>query len=143
VSSEWRSKGFCYGDDYFDDVDMLPSHEPAKSFTAQSMCKGCPVFKECAIETIRLRDVGVVKAGKALGYGNKALSQYNELRVELGLPTVRVSDKFNPDLWPRDCRHCDRSMRPKGQQELLWPNTIEARSHDLCMECHNRAEKSA
>lgn len=137
---DWRFSAKCHGDDLKDWVpQVLPQEEPLRSIKAKAKCSGCPVFKECALETLRMRDLDVIRAGQALREtpGFPLYEQYNKIRDSLGKPRpdVDVYRLAKNAVWPRECVDCARTMRPFWGKEDQWPETVVAHSKERCAAC--------
>lgn len=136
----WRFSAKCHGDDLKAWVPhALPQAEPLRAMTAKAMCSGCPVFKECAKETLRMRDTDVIRAGQALREtaGYPLYEQYNKIRDALGQPRPDVDVYRVPKnaIWPRECLDCARTMRPTWGKEEQWPETVVSHSKIRCAAC--------
>lgn len=112
--------------------DMEEPTEAQRELKAMSMCSGCPVFTKCGEETLRMRDHGVVRYGKALvtdSNGPELCLQYDDIRRALGKPHGAPFDL-------RECRVCGNTMSEKN-----FPGTVVAHSKLLCINCYNQRVK--
>jgi hypothetical protein len=132
-SSAWQTQCKGYGDETVGWIteEMEQPQSKTRNLVAMAKCSGCPVFDTCAFETLRMRDHGVIRAGKALNsdsHSAELTQQYDDLRKHLGKP--------NGDLSLRECRVCGETISSNN-----YPNTKQAHSLILCVDCYHQRVK--
>lgn len=80
LADGWRAEAQCVGADPARYVLDEPPHylppNAVRQRTAEALCEGCPVARECAYEALLKEDVGVVRGGVWLGA--KQAAQHRE-----------------------------------------------------------------
>lgn len=149
---DWRWKAKCHGDNPKDwETQFIDAWgEEARELKAQSMCSGCPVWRECGEEVVnRTFDTGVVRCFQALDSqagGRRVRHQYNKIRTLLGIPEVIVDKEVDEErlkeLWPRPCGTCGQMMRPRETKfPEDFPDTVRSYTRKICKDCYIRSLK--
>lgn len=144
---QWRERAKCKGDPMqkWETQHLDAWGEDARELKAQSMCSGCPVWRECGAEVVnKTFDTGVVRCFQALDAaagGRRVRHQYNKIRIMLGIPEVPVEKEVDEDklkeLWPRPCGTCGESMRPRDTKYPEdFPNTVKSYTRSICKDCY-------
>jgi hypothetical protein len=141
---DWREQAKCHGEDLRDWVtELMPSKNPrVRRLAAVGKCSGCPVFERCGLEVLQNKEHGVIQAGEALDgvMGEVLYEQYDRIRERLGLPRVldHEADSEPITSWPRACKTCGHSMRPRTESEIVWPNTVPSHTKSMCRACYKK-----
>lgn len=150
MNRDWRQDAKCRGSDdprwINPSAIKVPRHADAmewRDMIARSMCSGCPVMKECMIETVEEADIDQVKAGRSLWVVEwKARDQHNEMREILGLPTLRTNVDSLKERYPQPCSVCEHPIRIYPMSRTDYPGTrLGTVTNNLCYLCEAKSKE--
>lgn len=164
-SADWRDRALCRNRDpelYDCDSPAARRHcqlllpPPRKESTAsiegvpnnqrqryaETMCFGCPVKRECAMNARETGDTGIIRGGLWLGQdGSNA--QRSLLAVTGGRPSNRKSSGTGGVVnWSiARCKSCGWRLRPSRGLMKDWPNTRQGADSTQCQSCQRAGRR--